>query len=128
MYLEKIVSGIKLIRPSHGYYEITFESDNKFITKRFLKEELENDELLLMILGYLGEDRIVDEDIIKDFPWIINYLFNNNFVTRVSDKPLIFIEVTYNLENIEIPDPIKDVFEGDKNKCIEYITSLYENN
>lgn len=128
-FLEDFVSDIKLERPSHSYYQISFESKGKETVNRFLKEELESDELLLMILGYLGENKIIDKNIIEDFPWLLNYLLDLGYVHNISiDNPLIFVEIIYNSGRVELPDPVTKFFDGSKDSCIDYITDLYENN
>lgn len=128
-FLEDFISDIKLERPSHSYYQISFESKGKETVNRFLKEELESDELLLMILGYLGENKIIDKNIIEDFPWLLNYLLDLGYVHNIDiNNPLIFVEIIYNSGRVELPDPITKFFDGSKNSCIYYITDLYENN
>ena len=128
-FLEDFISEIKLEKPSHSYYQISFESKGKETIKRFLKTEFESDELLLMILGYLGENRVIDKNTIKDFPWLLNYLLNLGYVHNVDiDNPLIFVEINYNSGRVELPDPVTKFFDGSKESCIDYITDLYENN
>ena len=128
-FLEDFVSDIKLERPSHSYYQISFESKGRETISRFLKTEFESDELLLMILGYLGENRVIDKNILEDFPWLLNYLLDLGYVHNVDiDNPLIFVEIIYNSGRVELPDPVTKFFDGSKNSCIDYITDLYENN
>ena len=128
-FLEDFISDIKLERPSHSYYQISFESKGRETISRFLKTEFESDELLLMILGYLGENRVIDKNILEDFPWLLNYLLDLGYVHNVDiDNPLIFVEIIYNSGRVELPDPVTKFFDGSKNSCIDYITDLYENN
>ncbi len=128
-FLEDFISEIKLEKSSHSYYQISFESKGKETIKRLLKTEFESDELLLMILGYLGENRVIDKNTIKDFPWLLNYLLNLGYVHNVDiDNPLIFVEINYNSGRVELPDPVTKFFDGSKESCIDYITDLYENN
>ena len=128
-FLEDFVSDIKLERPSHSYYQISFESKGRETISRFLKTEFESDELLLMILGYLGENRVIDKNTLEDFPWLLNYLLDLGYVHNVDiDNPLIFVEIIYNSGRVELPDPVTKFFDGSKNSCIDYITDLYENN
>ena len=128
-FLEDFVSDIKLERPSHSYYQISFESKRRETISRFLKTEFESDELLLMILGYLGENRVIDKNTLEDFPWLLNYLLDLGYVHNVDiDNPLIFVEIIYNSGRVELPDPVTKFFDGSKESCIDYITDLYENN
>lgn len=128
-FLEDFVSDIKLERPSHSYYQISFESKGRETISRFLKTEFESDELLLMILGYLGENRVIDKNTLEDFPWLLNYLLDLGYVHNVDiDNPLIFVEIIYNSGRVELPDPVTKFFDGSKESCIDYITDLYENN
>lgn len=128
-FLEDFISDIKLERPSHSYYQISFESKGRETISRFLKTEFESDELLLMILGYLGENRVIDKNTLEDFPWLLNYLLDLGYVHNVDiDNPLIFVEIIYNSGRVELPDPVTKFFDGSKNSCIDYITDLYENN
>jgi hypothetical protein len=128
-FLEDFVSDIKLERPSHSYYQISFESKGRETISRFLKTEFESDELLLMILGYLGENRVIDKNTLKDFPWLLNYLLDLGYVHNVDiDNPLIFVEIIYNSGRVELPDPVTKFFDGSKESCIDYITDLYKNN
>ena len=92
-FLEEIISEIKLERPSHSYYQISFESNEKVTTKRLLKEEFESDELLLMILSYLGENKLIDKSVTEDLPWLLDYLIDFKYARNISmDNPLIFVE------------------------------------
>jgi len=128
-FLEEIISEIKLERPSHSYYQISFESNERVTTKRLLKEEFESDELLLMILSYLGENKLIDKTVTEDLPWLLDYLIDFKYARNISmDNPLIFVELTYNSGRVELPNPIDKFFDGSKESCIDYITNLYENN